>query len=204
MESAAFAAMAVFAAYLCLSAARLSSENITLVRHGVMVDPAICESVGKGASWQEAKTGYFDLYVERGVDLNVVERSLHRRLFLVKPASGRGAGKEDDIARRLDNICERAMDILDLHPNMPRRGIRIFKNREDLNAAYATLTGKSGNIKAFYSQDCGVIYTSEYGITDSVMAHEIAHAIVDTHYNGVPQPKVGEMLASYVDMHISD
>jgi hypothetical protein len=204
IEPAALIVMATFAVYLCLPAARLSSENIALVRHGVMVDPAICESVGKNASWQEFKTGYFDLYVEQGVDLNTVERNLRKRLFLANRTGGRGAGREDEIARRLDDICERAMDILDLHPGMGRRGVRIFKNSEDLNTAYVTLTGKAGSVRAFYSHDCGVIFTSENEITDSVMAHEIAHAIVDSHYKGVPQPKVGEMLASYVDMHISD
>jgi hypothetical protein len=203
-ETAAVALAAIFAAQLCLSVFRLSGENVDLVRHGVMVDPYICDSVGKDASWRELKTGYFDLYVEDGVDLNAVDRNLRKRLFFAGLQAGGGSGKESSIARRLDAICGRAMGILDMHPKMARRGIKIFKSNEDLNMAYVTLTGRTGGVRAFYSHDCGVIFTSQYEITDSVMAHEIAHAIVDSHYKGVPQPKVGEMLASYVDMHISD
>lgn len=204
VEPAAIALAAVFAVHICLSAPRLSGENMELVRHGVMVDPGICESAGDGVSWREFRAGYFDIYIEDGADLNAVERNLRKRLFLVSLPSARGEGKGYDIGRRLDAICERAMDILGLHPRMARRSIKIFKDNKGLADAYRTLIGKTGNIKAFYSHDCGAIYTSEEEITDSVMAHEIAHAIVDSHYNGVPPARVGEMLASYVDMHISD
>ena len=206
-EPAAFAIAAILAAQLFLfnpHPAQLFSEHVELVRKGVMVDETVCESAGIQTAWQKMRTGYFDLYIEQGVDLNTIERNLRKRLFIVRQTSNRGPGWEGDIAERLDAICDRAMEVLDMRPNMARRSIKIFKNREDLKTVYLTLTGRTGSVKAFYAQDCGVIYTSEYDVTDSVIAHEMAHAIVDSHYGGIPPPEVGEMLASYVDMHLAD
>jgi hypothetical protein len=202
------AAIAAFmAAELCLFApcfGRLLSENIQLVRKGVMVDPSFCECPGIGAGWEDFNTSYFKVSVDGGVDLRRVERQLRRRLFLPDRGGPQDAGAHAAVAFRLDAICEKAMDVLDMHPKMKRLEIRIFKSRGDLNTAYRMLTGNPGDIKAFHVNDCATIFTSEEDIGDSVMAHEIAHAIVDSQYNGIPPPKVGEMLASYVDMHISD
>lgn len=182
----------------------LFSEHVELVRHGVMVDQSVCERAGTGEGWTELATRYFDVYAETGVDLEPVEMRLRRRIFFANRKGTPESSINGRIAYQLDAICERAMELLDMRPKMPRIAIKIFKDSEDLNDTYRMLTGKSGRIRSFYAQDCGVIYTSEEYITDSVMAHEIAHAIIDSHYGGVPPSEVGEMLASYVDMHLED
>jgi predicted Zn-dependent protease len=48
----------------------------------------------------------------------------------------------------------------------------------------------------------GTIYTSEQDISDSVIAHEIGHAVVDHFFTVKPPEKIGEMLAQYVDVHL--
>lgn len=200
-------AAAFLAAQLCFFAVypfRLIGEGIELIRKGVMVDDTACEAAGRSADWHEFGTRRFKVYVEPGVDLAAVDRQLRKRLFFPSQKIPHDAGLETKIAYRLDALCERGMEILDVHPKMRMIGIKIFKSRENLNKAYRILTGNTAEIKAFYSHDCGIIYTSEYGVSDSVIVHEMAHAIVDSYYNGVPSAKVGEMFASYVDMHIAD
>lgn len=200
-------AAAFLATYVCLAAIypiRLLARQVELMRKGVMVDDTICASAGRGVEWRTFDTGYFKVEVERGVDLDAVEAYLRKRFFFAGQSRDAGAGVEAKIGRRLNAICQRAMAMLDMNPKMPKIGVKIFKNREDLFAAYRLLIGDGRQIRAFYAHDCGTVYTSEENISDSVMAHEIAHAIIDNHYNGIPIPKVGEMLASYVDMHLSD
>lgn len=197
---------AFVAAQLCMLAsnpASLFSENIPLVRKGVMIDPSICACEGIGTGWRSFDTGYFKVSVDGEVDLRAVESQLSQRFDLLNPKTRQNAGIEDKVGELLDGICNRAMAILDMHPKMRRIEIRIFKSRSDLNYAYRSLTGSSGNIKAFHVNDCAMIYTCEDDMTDSVMAHEIAHAVVDSQYNGIPPTKVGEMMASYVDMHLA-
>jgi hypothetical protein len=195
------------AAALCLLATgslRLLAERMELIRKGVMVDPSVCECQGIGSGWKDIRTRYFKVQMDRDVDAEAVERQLRRRFFFPGRQTPRDLGPEEGVARRIDAICDRAMDILNVFPKMDSPGIKIFKGKADLGAAYRTLTGRSEDVKAFHVQDCRMIYTSEETINDSVIAHEIAHAIVDAHYNGIPPPKVGEMLASYVDMHLAE
>lgn len=198
---------ATFAALLFLFAVspfRLMGERVELIRKGVMVDETVCESAERRIDWREFESRHFNIYSERDVDLNAIDMRLRKRLFFLSQKTPDDISVEAKIAYRLDAICERAMELLDMRTKMPNVGIKIFTSSVDLAAAYQALIGKTGNPKAFYAHDCRIIYTSEEDVTDSVMAHEIAHAIIDSHYNGIPPPKVGEMLASYVDMHIAD
>ena len=39
-------------------------------------------------------------------------------------------------------------------------------------------------------------------ISDSVMAHEMAHAVIDNYFNVIPPEKTAELLATYVDSHL--
>lgn len=200
-------AAAFFALQICLTVSCppwLSGKDAGLIRRGVMVDPSVCECSGLGKGWRDIETAYFKVSADGDVDMGTVERNLRKRLFFIGRRAPSDAGVNAYIAYRLDAICERAMDILNVRPKMAGINIKVFKSVEDLASAYRMLTGKSSDMKAFYVQDCRTIYTCEECITDSVMAHEIAHAIVDNYYNGIPPPNVGEMLASYVDMHISD
>jgi len=197
----------LFAAQICIIAAHpqwLLGEVMGLVRKGIMVDDSVCQSIGKGSEWDEVRSQHFRIYAERGVNLGAVERQLRKRLFMVTRKMPKDVGMEIKVAARIDIIYERARQILDMPPRKSNTAIRIFKTREKLHEEYARLTGRAGNIKAFHVYDCGVILTSEDDISDSVMAHEIAHMIIDGYYNGIPSTKISEMLASYVDMHIAD
>ncbi|MCX5666928.1 MAG: hypothetical protein NTY34_01245, partial [Candidatus Omnitrophica bacterium] len=66
----------------------------------------------------------------------------------------------------------------------------IFKTRE--------------SYKSFYVHAYRTIYTSEESISDSVMVHEMAHAVIDNYFSVVPPAKVAEVLASYVDLHLEE
>lgn len=182
---------------------KIFSERVNLIRHGVMVDGSVCELAVDGIDWNESETRYFKLYTERGTDLNTVEMRLSNRLFLFNLGAMIDAETERKIGRRLDAIFEKAKEILDMNPRMSKPDIRVFKDRERLYLAHRELTGNTAAVKAFYSFDCATIYTCEDDMTDSVIAHEMAHAIVDNTYNGIPSSNIAEMLASYVDMHIS-
>ena len=66
----------------------------------------------------------------------------------------------------------------------------------------ARIFGKPGDFKAFYVYKYNTIYTSESDIEDSVIIHEMAHAIIDHYFSVIPPETVGEVLAAYVDAHL--
>ena len=48
------------------------------------------------------------------------------------------------------------------------------------------------------------LFTSEEKVSANVLAHEIAHCIVDHYFSVIPPTKVAEMIAQYADAHIRD
>lgn len=167
-----------------------------------MVDPSMCDYVESASGWTAIETAHFTVYVENGVDLDTVEGRLKDDFSFFGRRTSQET-TEQHIASRLDSIFTRARDILDMHPAMSKIRLKIFKDSESVDREYRTMTGDSRRTKAFYVHDCGMIYTCEEEICDSVIAHETAHAVVDNYYKGIPPPRISEALTSYVDMQLS-
>jgi hypothetical protein len=158
-----------------------------------------------GEGWQKIDTEDFTVYYEDGVDLDNVARRLRKKIFFFGRAPSHNEDDENNIGYRLDSLFGRAREILDMYPEMPKIKIKIFSDEDSLYKEYRKLTGSSnGWTRAFYVHFYRTIFTSGETITDSVMAHEMAHAIIDHYYKSIPSPQVSEALASYIDMHISD
>ena len=66
------------------------------------------------------------------------------------------------------------------------------------------MMGARQRYQAFYIYQYMTIYTSEESISDSVMSHEMAHAVIDSYFSANPPPKVAEILATYVDVHLEE
>ena len=190
-----FLIAAIFAAGFCI--------YIAAALDGMHEDAAYsAANIGEG--WRRIDTRNFTVYCEEGVDLNAVARRLRRKIFFFGGEASYDENAEKSITYRLDSLFGRAREILDMYPEVPRIKIKIFNNEDKLDELYQKLIGGRAWTKAFYVHFYRTIFTSGDTISDAVMAHEMAHAIIDSYYNSVPPPKVGEALASYIDMHISD
>ncbi|MCM8761229.1 MAG: hypothetical protein NC938_04920 [Candidatus Omnitrophica bacterium] len=147
---------------------------------------------------------YFTVYCERTVDVRTVARRLGSggvSFF----GSGSGATPEIKVADRLDGLLKRVEEILDMRPRAARFNVRIFNSRDNLEQEYRRIFGKTqNNLKAFYVHKYKTIYAYESGITDSIIAHEIAHAVIDSYFSVIPPTKVAEIMASYVDLHLEE
>jgi len=154
----------------------------------------------------DIRSAYFNIYVSPGVDLNRVYKRINRRYFPIsygrKPDSL--ASSEEKIAYRMDALMERVEQILDIYPQGVRINIRIFKTRKELNDFYGSLFKTNESYNSFYINKLKTIYISEQDISDSILAHEIGHVVVDHYFKVVPSETVREMLATYVDLHLDD
>ena len=57
---------------------------------------------------------------------------------------------------------------------------------------------------AYYVFKINTLFTSEEKISANVLAHEIAHCVIDHYFSVIPPTKVAEMIAQYADAHIRD
>ena len=134
---------------------------------------------------------------ERDVPVNQEYRTL---------LSNRSLSMKDRLKARIEIILLRVKDILGMDPTDLHVRIKIFKTRKEMNAAYALMFNEKvfryRNLKSFYVHHFKSIYTNEQDILDSVMAHELGHAVID-HYFSVPPPsRMAELMAIYVDAQL--
>ena len=115
---------------------------------------------------------------------------LDQRLSLLKP--------------RIDEIMEKVQDALDMHPPDIRIKIFLHPDYRSLDKIFRqfTLTGKTP--LAFYAHKTRSIYLDVSSITDGVLAHEIAHGVINFYFKTPPPAKMQEILAQYVDLHLWD
>jgi len=154
-------------------------------------------------AWSSMTSNFFVLYYDPSANLESIERELSRRPLYFDQAARYGeVSAREEICQRLDKLYNRVQDVLDMHPKTPKIKIKIFKDRDELNAEFVKIFGKPGGLRSFYVYKNNTIYTSESDIEDSVIIHETAHAIIDHYFSVIPPETVGEILASYVDVHL--
>ena len=156
--------------------------------------------------WSSVKSDYFVIYYKADVDLKAIERKLRKRKFYVDAGIKPGylSGSAEKVAYRMDVLFRRAREILGMYPRNMNTVIKIFRNRRELNEEYYRIFRRKRSLKSFYIYRFDTIYTTADDISDSVMAHEMGHAIVDHYFVVRPPEKVREILAMYVDLHLDD
>lgn len=157
--------------------------------------------------WLIFKNSSLPVVYNSGIDLKQVERNLRQRHFfndLKGKYSNPAYDVEQRVSFRLEAIFSRVKEILGMYPQMPYPKIVIYKNRDELSREYTRLFKVPGRYKSFYIHKLKTIFTSEQDISDSVIAHEFGHAVIDNYYNIVPPKKTSELLATYVDTHLDN
>ncbi|MBN1871787.1 MAG: hypothetical protein JW800_04350 [Candidatus Omnitrophica bacterium] len=93
------------------------------------------------------------------------------------------------VKTRVDRIVERVEDILGIYPEN-------FKVDIYLKTGY-----KEGEI-ALYSETTRTITIFVERVTDGVLAHEMAHALIHAYFKTSPSRNVQEILCQYVDAYL--
>ena len=155
--------------------------------------------------WLIIETTYLTVYCSPRADLVRIEKGLRMRAtYLGNEMPDEGAPLEEKIRYQLDALFRRAEEILDMHPADIHVKMKIFRTRREVNDEYVRLFNATEDFKSFYINKYNTIYTSEEDISDSIIAHEMGHAIVDHYFEVIPPEKIRELLASYVDLHLAE
>ena len=140
-------------------------------------------------------------------NLKKLEARLRSRYFSVSSAekdlfTNPAYSIEDRIISRLSSILLRVEQMLAMYPNHMEIKIKIFSTHRELNEEYFSQFGTTGDYRSFYIHPLGTIYSSMQDISDSVISHEMAHAVIDNYFRVMPPAKTAELLATYVDSHL--
>ncbi len=159
--------------------------------------------------WTIIESSYATIYAERDIDLRNVARKIdvsfarydpiEKTLFYDKGISG-----AEKLANKIDIIVRKDKKILDMHPQGFHIDIRIYESNKELRGIYEEIFKESKDHKAFYIHKFRTIYVSLPNVSESVLAHEIGHAIIDNYFAILPPMKIRELLACYCDVHLKD
>jgi len=170
---------------------------------------SVAEGGAAGGDWTVINSSYATIYVQNSVDLKSTVRKIdvdfarydpvEKKLFLDRTISD-----TNELANKIDILARKARKILDMYPPGFKINIKIYDNQEALNDIYKEIFEEEADHKAFYVHKFHTIYISFSNLSESVLAHEIGHAIIDAYFTISPPPKIKELLACYVDLHLRD
>lgn len=108
----------------------------------------------------------------------------------------------ETVAKKVDAIFVRSQKILGMHGFTNRINIKLFKDHQQLNRAFFALYNTACTVRAWYTHETLTVYLRLDDLHSGMLAHELAHAIIN-HYMIVPLPgRSAEILARYVDIHL--
>ena len=108
------------------------------------------------------------------------------------------------IARKVDTLYEKVQEILDMRKPFDKINIDIYADKKALHAAYFKLYKKPCNIRAWYVYELNTIHINIKDVHEELLAHEMAHAIIDHYLLVRPPAATAEILAGYVHTHLYD
>jgi hypothetical protein len=115
---------------------------------------------------------------------------------------------------QVDKIVETVCSLLDMRPANFRFSITLYRTQTEVTTAFYRATAGANAYKAqsmtgaapisFYYHGTRNIAVAVDNITDGILAHEIAHAILSAYFTTPPPGPMQEILAQYMDKHFRD
>lgn len=161
-------------------------------------------------SWQNLETRYSIIQYETVKDLERFNAKIDyspdewgfKNLF----SNFKSKDPIASIKKKVDAVFEKAQKILGMHGKIKNVVIRIYPNKNRFHEVQNKVAGEKSRIRtrirAWYIYEQNTIYINNDDVHEGILAHEIAHAIID-HYLTVRPPRAtAEILARYVDKHL--
>lgn len=160
------------------------------------------------SGWQRHETKHTILHYKNIKDINTFDRSIDFSpdQFSVKGLFVIGDSKDPmgSITRKVDALFERVQQILDMRKKMEKVIINIYPNEKQFHEAYYNITWTQCQVRAWYLFTTNTIHVNVDDIHEGILAHEMAHAIIDNYLDVRPPRATAEILAVYVDQHLYD
>ncbi len=176
---------------------------------------AFNQTLANEALWYSLETKYLTLKYENALDLKKfdekIEFSPDTSNFshfsnANRPGGPNRSGElsgEKKMANKLDALVEKVQLILDMRKPI-NITVRIYPDEIALHSAYFEIYKKKKQLRAWYTFESNTIHVNAQDLFAGMLAHEISHAIVDHFLEVKPPRATAEILARYVDRHLTE
>ena len=141
---------------------------------------------------------YCTLLLDPELDVASVNRRISVQwipLGTVRPASP--STPEQELAGKMDVLFRRVQEVLEMRPPSAHVTIYVKKSTDGVQAAHNACYGTGTPAIAFYIFEDNAIYASVGRLSEEVIAHEMAHCIMDHFFGMRPPRQMEEMMAVY-------
>ena len=118
--------------------------------------------------------------------------------YLLKRRISEELSLQSQVSEKIDIIVERVETILEMRPKDLKVDIVITPDVDTVRALYKQKYHRDVEFLAFYSPLEKAIYVSADDIKSKILAHEVAHAVIDQYFGVAAPVKIHEILADYV------
>lgn len=137
-------------------------------------------------------------------DLEILDNKVKLDPVMMKSIELMGGGSleagQSQLGKKLDFIFERVQALLDMRINMGKVSIYVYKDHVQIDFKYKKLRPGAKNIpRSWYVFEQRSVYINLEDITANILAHEIAHHVIDNYYLVRPDAASAEILAVFVE-----
>lgn len=157
--------------------------------------------------WKQVETQHTVIRYNSADDLKKFDRKINfspGEFSLKSLFSSSDSGDERKrFIEKIDALFERVQEILDMRKKSEKKvKIQLYAGKKELEEAYRELFGGELNVRAWYLFEINTIFINVDDVHEGMLAHEMAHAVIDNYLTVRPPRAAAEILAVYVDTHL--
>ena len=158
--------------------------------------------------WNSFETRYTSIHYQSDADLLKFHKqtSFQKKGWSIKQLLNQSSPDniQEQLSENIDLLFERVQEILDMRKKMPKVIIMAYPDKKELHQAYEEIYEKECRIRGWYRYKNNTVYLAVTDMHVGMLAHELAHAIINHYLLVKPPVATAEILARYVDSHLQE
>lgn len=158
--------------------------------------------------WESIETKHTIIRYQSLTDLKQFNHRMnygHQRRGLSLPFFSSGSRDlGETVPEKVDLLFERVQEMLDMRKEMKKVTINLYHDKDQLQDAFYRIYKKPCHIRGCYRHQNNTVYINVKDLNEGILAHELAHAIVDNYLIVRPPRATAEILARHVDKHLKN
>lgn len=108
----------------------------------------------------------------------------------------------EEVKNKLCLTISQVQEILEMFPPGIKFDIVLLPSKKEVRRIYWEQFNREVRFIAFYSTKTNTVYLSVQDVNISVLAHELAHVVINYYFKHAPPVKIHEVLAQYVESQL--
>jgi hypothetical protein len=155
--------------------------------------------------WLRIESRHTFIHYKTSKDLEKFDKSIDytpqkrraKNLFSLKPSKD----PVDSIRQKVDVLFDKVEQLLEMSGKKNKVIIKLFPKKY-FYAVRDRINGKNCRFRAMYIFEQNTVYINVGDVHEGILAHEIAHAIIDNYLSVRPPKTTSEILARHVEENL--